>query len=89
MTVYPASALSAVSLRTQNLHTNNRSESNPDPDSIYRLIDQIGCVQIDTLHMVHRSNYLVLWSGLGTFQPKDFDNLIFGPERRFFCAKLP
>jgi uncharacterized protein YcaQ len=84
MTVYPASTLRAVALCAQNLHAANVGESNPDPDSFYRLIDQLGCVQIDTLNMVHRSHYLVPWSRMGHYQPKDFDNMIFGPERRFF-----
>jgi len=84
MTIYPTSALRAVALRTQNLHTANGSESTPTPDSLYQLIDQIGCVQIDTLHMVRRSHYLVPWSRLGAYQPDDFDNLIFGQQRRLF-----
>lgn len=84
MTVYPASALRAVALTTQNLHNANGSESTPMPDSLYQVIDQTGCVQIDTLHMVRRSHYLVPWSRMGTYEPEDFDNLIFGPQRRLF-----
>jgi len=33
---------------------------------------------------VARSQYLALWSRLGTYAPADFDRLIFGPERRLF-----
>ena len=84
MTIYPASALRAVALRTQNLHTANGSEPTPTPDTLYQVINQIGCVQIDTLHMVRRSQYLVPWSRMGTYEPTEFDDLIFGPERRFF-----
>lgn len=84
MTVYPASALRAVALTTQNLHNANGSESTPMPDSLYQVIDQTGCVQIDTLHMVRRSHYLVPWSRMGAYEPEDFDNLIFGPQRRLF-----
>src|SRR5450756_1579258 len=84
MTVYPASALRAVALTTQNLHNANGSESTPMPDSLYQVIDQTGCVQIDTLHMVRRSHYLVPWSRMGAYEPDDFDNLIFGPQRRLF-----
>jgi uncharacterized protein len=84
MTIYPASALRTVALHTQNLHTANGSESAPTPDTLYKVINQIGCVQIDTLHMVRRSHYLVPWSRVGIYEPNDFDNLIFGPERRLF-----
>src|SRR5450759_1149607 len=84
MTIYPASALRTVALHIQNLHTANGSESAPTPDTLYKVINQIGCVQIDTLHMVRRSHYLVPWSRVGIYEPNDFDNLIFGPERRLF-----
>jgi uncharacterized protein YcaQ len=84
MTVYPTSSLRAVAIRTQNLHLANGTESNPDSYSLYQLFDQLGCVQIDTLHMVQRSHYLVLWSRMGAYQPNDIDNLIFGPERKLF-----
>jgi len=84
MTIYPAAALRAVALRAQNLHTANGCESTPTPDNLYQVLNQIGCVQIDTLHMVRRSQYLVPWSRMGTYEPTEFDDLIFGPERRFF-----
>ena len=38
----------------------------------------IGCVQIDTLQMVRRSQYLVVWSRLGSYDPGDFDALLSG-----------
>jgi uncharacterized protein len=84
MTIYPLSALRAVALRAQNLHSKNGSEPTAMPDSLFQVIDQIGCVQIDTLHMVRRSHYLVPWSRLGTYPPDDLDSLIFGPQRRLF-----
>jgi uncharacterized protein YcaQ len=84
MTIYPTSALRAVALCTQHLHTANGSEPKPSPDLLYQIIHQIGCVQIDTLQMVRRSQYLVPWSRMGTYLPDDLDTLIFGPERRLF-----
>ena len=84
MTVYPLPALRAVALRCQNLHVANGSEPSPQADSLFRVVDQIGCVQIDTLHMVRRSHYLVAWSRLGCYEPDDFDALTFGPKRRLF-----
>lgn len=84
MPSYPLSALHAVALRSQNLHTANGAESAPTPDTILQTILQIGCVQIDTLQVVARSQYLVLWSRLGTYDPADFDALQSGAGQRFF-----
>jgi len=84
MTVYPVSALRAVALRTQDLHLTNGSQSIPTREMLYQVVHQIGCVQIDTLHMVRRSHYLVPWSRLGTYNSEHFDDLIFGPERCLF-----
>lgn len=49
-----------------------------EPERIYETIKQIGCVQIDTLQMVHRSQYLVLWSRLGDYNTTHFDDLLSG-----------
>ncbi len=84
MIIYPTSALRAVALRAQNLHTANGCESTPTADTLYQVLNQLGCVQIDTLHMVRRSQYLVPWSRVGTYKPAELDGLIFGPERRLF-----
>ncbi len=84
-TPYPLHALRAVALHAQRLTTPNGAEPSPTPDAIYDTVDALGCVQIDTLHMVARSHYLALWSRLGAYQPADFDGLIFKDgERRLF-----
>jgi uncharacterized protein YcaQ len=84
MTIYPAAALRALALHAQSLHSANDRDRRVKPDRLFQVIDKIGCVQIDTLHMVRRSQYLVPWSRLGTYEPTDFDNLIFGLERLLF-----
>ena len=84
MTTYSLSALRAVALRTQALHTANGSEPPAKPENIFQVVDQIGCIQIDTLHMVRRSHYLVTWSRMGNYNPTDFDGLMFGPRRQLF-----
>jgi uncharacterized protein YcaQ len=84
MTIYPLHALRSVALCAQELHRPNGTEPAPGPHSIYRTVEQIGCVQIDTLQMVARSQYLALWSRLGTYDPADFDALTTGPGRRLF-----
>ena len=39
-------------------------------------IRQMGVLQIDTIHVVARSPYLVLWSRLGDYQPAWLDALL-------------
>ena len=54
-------------------------------DALYNTVERLGCVQIDTLQMVRRSQYLVLWSRLGSYNPADLDRLQFDPkDRRLF-----
>ena len=84
MTLYPAATLRAVALHAQSLNSANVLDRRVRTDRLFQVINKIGCVQIDTLHMVRRSQYLVPWSRLGAYEPEDFDNLIFGPERRLF-----
>jgi uncharacterized protein YcaQ len=81
---YPASALRTVTLCAQGLHSPNGSVSAPTPGNIRQEVARCGCVQIDTLHVVRRSQYLVLWSRLGTYNPADFDGLQSGPGMRLF-----
>ncbi|MDI6769728.1 MAG: crosslink repair DNA glycosylase YcaQ family protein [Anaerolineales bacterium] len=84
MTVYSTAALRAVALRTQGLHAANGAESKPTRDVLYETVNQIGCVQIDTISVVARSHYLTLWSRLGNYAPTDFDALQSGTDRRLF-----
>ena len=86
MTIYPTSVLRTVALRAQGLHTANGDSTTPanTRTDILDIVNQIGCVQIDTLHMVRRSQYLVLWSRLGTYNPADFDALTSAADRRLF-----
>jgi len=82
MTAYPLSVLRTVALRTQGL--DKAVGSIPTRDTIYEIVDQIGCVQIDTLHMVRRSHYLVLWSRLGNYAHGELDALTSAADRRLF-----
>lgn len=78
-------AARAVALHTQHLTTSNGAEPTPDLAAIYALADALLYVQIDTLHMVHRAQYVTLWSRLGAYDVADFDRLIYDPaERRLF-----
>ena len=82
MTIYPVSALRSVALHTQGL--GKADDLPPTRDVLFKTINQIGCVQIDTLHMVRRSQYLVLWSRLGNYAPEDFDAMASAADRRIF-----
>jgi uncharacterized protein len=82
MITYPLYALRAVALCVQRL--NRDISTQPVRDTIYDTVNQIGCVQIDTLHMVRRSHYLVLWSRIGNYEPNDLDALSSRGNRRLF-----
>ena len=75
-TVYPVSAVRAVALDSQGL-ASPRAGS-PDQDAVYSAIHKVGWVQIDTLQMVHRSQYLVLFSRLGNYDTGHLDRLLSG-----------
>ncbi|HLE51337.1 MAG TPA: crosslink repair DNA glycosylase YcaQ family protein [Anaerolineales bacterium] len=84
-TIYDLPAVRALALHAQGLTTPNGLEGAPTREVISATVKQLGCVQLDTLQMVRRSHYLVLWSRLGRYDPADFDRLIYDPnERRLF-----
>lgn len=84
MTTYPLTALRTLALYAQGLHQPHNAHQ-PGLDEIYTAAERVGCVQIDTLQMVQRSHYLALWSRLGSYDPADFDRLVYDPaERRLF-----
>jgi uncharacterized protein len=82
MTVYPLAALRALALHTQLLDRSPEATPTPNLDSAYEVVDHLGAVQIDTLHMVARSHYLVLWSRLGAYDPQLFERLAYDPAMR-------
>jgi uncharacterized protein YcaQ len=50
--------------------------------TIQKTVEQLNYVQIDTLNLIQRSQYIALWSRLGNYAPTDFDRLIYSPEER-------
>jgi len=84
MSVYPLRALRTLALHAQGLGNPDRTGPPPGRDDLFRTVERIGCVQIDTLHMVRRSQYLALWSRLGSYDPEDLDALTSGADRRLF-----
>ena len=49
----------------------------PGIDDVYSAVERVGWVQIDTLQVVRRAQYLTLWSRLGTYDPDQLDRLLF------------
>lgn len=45
-------------------------------DDLLQTIRRMGVLQIDTIHVVARSPYLVLWSRLGAYEPRWLDELL-------------
>ena len=74
---YPLAAARVVALHTQGLDV-PPLDGAPSPDAIYDTVERIGWVQLDTLQMVRRSQYVALWSRLGPYDTGDFDYLTFG-----------
>jgi hypothetical protein len=50
---------------------------------VLALVRRLGCVQIDTIHVVARSPYFVLWSRLEQYDPCWLDELLH-PDRQVF-----
>jgi hypothetical protein len=61
----------------------DRQPTTADKADLLALVRQLGCIQIDTIHVVARSAYLVLWSRLGDYNPQWLDELLY-PDRQVF-----
>lgn len=55
----------------------------PTQADVLAMIERLGVVQVDTINVVRRSQYLVLWSRLGAYDEAFFDNLLY-PDRAIF-----
>jgi uncharacterized protein YcaQ len=82
MTAYPLSAARTLAVYTQGLAAANQADTTPKSADIQNIVERLSCVQLDTLNLVQRSHYLVLWSRLGSYAPADFDELLYSPEKR-------
>ncbi|WMW79531.1 crosslink repair DNA glycosylase YcaQ family protein [Undibacterium cyanobacteriorum] len=65
------SAARNIHLAAQGLLTPHKKRASKQ--SVLDTIAQMGLLQIDTIHVVARSPYLVLWSRLGDYQPEWLD----------------
>jgi uncharacterized protein len=64
----------ALMLAAQGLH--RRPDRATTKVDVLRAIRRMGALQIDTIHVVARSPYLVLWSRLGDYEPRWLDELL-------------
>lgn len=81
-TVYPLKALRATALFAQGLTAAQASDQPVGLHQLRQLAERLLCIQIDTLQMVHRTQYLVPWSRLGNYDPRDFDRLAYDAQER-------
>ncbi|HEY3311554.1 MAG TPA: crosslink repair DNA glycosylase YcaQ family protein [Anaerolineales bacterium] len=82
MSVYPLSAIRALALHATGLDIPAGNEAPTSADAIFKLVRQLGAVQIDTLQMVARAHYVTLWSRLGNYDMGLFDRLANDPQDR-------
>jgi uncharacterized protein YcaQ len=64
----------AVMIAAQGL--DRRPQRNANKSDVLQMIRRMGVLQIDTIHIVARSPYLVLWSRLGDYEPSWLDELL-------------
>jgi uncharacterized protein YcaQ len=54
-----------------------------DKETLLEVVRRIGLLQLDTIHVVARSHYLVMLSRIGLYDPSDLDALLY-PDRCLF-----
>lgn len=69
-----------VAVYKQGLH---RRPPRAGRQALLDAIRRIGLLQLDTVHVVARSHYLVMLSRVGRYDPADLDALLY-PERKLF-----
>jgi uncharacterized protein YcaQ len=67
-------------IEKQGIH---KEKTHPDKKQVYSTIDNLGCLQIDTINVVERAHYLTLWSRLGNYQKDLLDNLAYEDRSLF------
>jgi uncharacterized protein YcaQ len=77
---YPLSAVRDLVLRAQGLA--QKSERTPRRQDVLEAVKRVGWLQIDTLQVVRRSQELVLWSRLGTYDTEDLARLVYDEQDR-------
>ena len=88
---YPLKAVRAVALHAQGLDAPTPRGFRAGDDDVYDAVRRVGWVQLDTLQVVNRAQYVTLWSRLGDYDADALDRLAFdggsdspGNGRRLF-----
>ena len=87
---YPTKAMNTIKLTSTQARrlavTKQRltgSRRDPTPDGIVDLIRDLGCIQIDPIRAVERTQYLVLWSRLGRYDREHLHKALWKDRRLF------
>ncbi|MFH1180319.1 MAG: crosslink repair DNA glycosylase YcaQ family protein [Candidatus Bathyarchaeota archaeon] len=59
------------------------AHNSPDKKNVYSTIEDLGCLQIDTISVVERAHYLTLWSRLGNYDKGLLDTLAYEDRKLF------
>ena len=74
---YPLYAVLTLALHAQGLGRSPAEVTRPGIEDVYAAVERVGWVQIDTLQVVNRAQYLTLWSRLGAYDTSLLDKLLF------------
>jgi hypothetical protein len=74
--LYDLQHIRTLALYTQNLTTADQNMPT-NVKNLFAHLQQVACIQLDTLQMVARSQYIHVWSRFGTYDPADLDRLAY------------
>lgn len=55
----------------------------PTPEGVLEIMQNLRCLQLDPIRAVERTQYLVLWSRLGPYDPAHLNNLLWQDRQLF------
>ena len=61
----------------------NPKQGKTSKNEIYKVIDQLGCIQIDTINVIERAQYMTLWSRIGNYEKSYLDSLAYEDRQLF------
>jgi uncharacterized protein len=62
---------------------NGRERRRATPEDVRRVAERLSVIQIDTIHVVARSQYIIPWSRIGDYDPAWLDTMLH-PEHELF-----
>jgi uncharacterized protein YcaQ len=54
-----------------------KQSQNVNRAHIYTIVDNLGCLQIDTINVIERAHYLTLWTRLGLYDKEHLNTLVY------------